>query len=321
MVKYLITLSIGPVQDFIAAARKSRDLWLGSYMLSEISKAAAKSFYQADNHSLIFPFPKKPEDLEPESDFNVGNKILVLMSTDSPKKALENAKDAAKNHWRILAEDAKREAEIKKIKIYNNLWNQQVSDIIELYGAWVNYEDGGKKEYYKKRRERLDTLLNARKNTREFKRNPVRQTGIPKSSLDGLRENVITSSMYDKREANKWAFRKAGMNDNEYLDCTGVVKRLGADPEQFTPLSRIAIDPWLRGMPDNIDFSSIEQKMRGLIKEGLVSQVKGNKEHYCILPFDGQLLYPFRLEAEKNKLEGDKSKDSINALGLLEELE
>ncbi|MCE7920927.1 MAG: hypothetical protein DYG85_15690 [Chloroflexi bacterium CFX1] len=43
--KYLIIFSIGPVQEFIAAARRSRDLWYGSWMLSELSKAAAKAIH------------------------------------------------------------------------------------------------------------------------------------------------------------------------------------------------------------------------------------------------------------------------------------
>jgi CRISPR-associated protein Cmr2 len=42
MTDYLLALSIGPVQNFIAAARRTRDLWFGSHVLSEISKAAAR---------------------------------------------------------------------------------------------------------------------------------------------------------------------------------------------------------------------------------------------------------------------------------------
>ncbi|HOV82716.1 MAG TPA: type III-B CRISPR-associated protein Cas10/Cmr2 [Methanothrix sp.] len=54
MVSYLYVLSIGPVQDFIAAARRTRDLWFGSHLLSEISKAAARSVAEAGG-DLIFP--------------------------------------------------------------------------------------------------------------------------------------------------------------------------------------------------------------------------------------------------------------------------
>ena len=33
---YLLQIAIGPVQDFIAAARRTHDLWMGSRMLSEL---------------------------------------------------------------------------------------------------------------------------------------------------------------------------------------------------------------------------------------------------------------------------------------------
>lgn len=53
MPTYLATLAIGPVQGFIAAARRSRDLWFGSYLLSEVSKAAACFLHQQPGTVLI----------------------------------------------------------------------------------------------------------------------------------------------------------------------------------------------------------------------------------------------------------------------------
>ena len=41
MTHYLITLSLGPVQSLIEAARRTRDLWCGSWLLSEAARAAA----------------------------------------------------------------------------------------------------------------------------------------------------------------------------------------------------------------------------------------------------------------------------------------
>ena len=41
MNKYVLIVSVGPVQGFIASARRSRDLWCGSWLLSEIAKAVA----------------------------------------------------------------------------------------------------------------------------------------------------------------------------------------------------------------------------------------------------------------------------------------
>jgi len=34
--EHILLFSIGPIQDFIASARRSRDLWFGSWMLSEL---------------------------------------------------------------------------------------------------------------------------------------------------------------------------------------------------------------------------------------------------------------------------------------------
>ena len=43
----LVALSVGPIQEFIAAARRTRDLFAGSKLLSELSKAAAKGLSDA----------------------------------------------------------------------------------------------------------------------------------------------------------------------------------------------------------------------------------------------------------------------------------
>ena len=44
----LLEIAVGPVQDFIAAARRCRDLWYGSHLLSELSKAAALALFDGN---------------------------------------------------------------------------------------------------------------------------------------------------------------------------------------------------------------------------------------------------------------------------------
>ncbi len=59
--QYLFLVTIGPVQDFIAASRKTRDLWFGSMLLGKVSRAAAVALEnhidKARGDALIFPFP------------------------------------------------------------------------------------------------------------------------------------------------------------------------------------------------------------------------------------------------------------------------
>lgn len=52
--KYLLSISIGPVQDFIATARRSRDLWFGSWLLSELSNSKAnRAIYECREGNVI----------------------------------------------------------------------------------------------------------------------------------------------------------------------------------------------------------------------------------------------------------------------------
>jgi hypothetical protein len=52
---HLLLVTIGPVQEFIAQARRTRDLWFGSHVLSEISRAAARELATGQGANLIFP--------------------------------------------------------------------------------------------------------------------------------------------------------------------------------------------------------------------------------------------------------------------------
>ena len=102
MNEYVLIISIGPVQGFIAAARRSRDLWSGSWLLSEMAKACAYSLHKR-KVELIFPAPKNPEqDLQADSDLSVGNKIQVVISSQDSIKVREiahQAQEAAKKRF------------------------------------------------------------------------------------------------------------------------------------------------------------------------------------------------------------------------------
>ena len=107
---YLLQISVGLVQDFISAARRTRDLWFGSNMLSEISKAVAQSVND-DGGSLIFPAPECVDDLKPDSDLNVANVILAeFEDSDSVKLKVisDKALDAAKSRLKIYQNRARR---------------------------------------------------------------------------------------------------------------------------------------------------------------------------------------------------------------------
>ena len=51
---HLLAISVGPVQEFITAARRTRDLWFGSRLLSKVSLKVAKEV-ENQGGTLIFP--------------------------------------------------------------------------------------------------------------------------------------------------------------------------------------------------------------------------------------------------------------------------
>ena len=61
MKTYLVTIALGPVQSMIEAARKTRDLWCGSWLLAETAKAAANVLHNQQKGCLIFPCLDNPD--------------------------------------------------------------------------------------------------------------------------------------------------------------------------------------------------------------------------------------------------------------------
>jgi CRISPR-associated protein Cmr2 len=186
--KHLLVCAIGPVQDFIATARTSQDLRFGSWMLSELSKAASRAIFE-EPHQLVFPAPKQKQDLEPSSTLGVANKIVAIVN-GNPDTVATRASKAVDEHLEQLCQETY--AKIKG-RVDKQLAEEQVKDLVEFYWASVPY--AGQQDY-KKVRAQAEALLAARKNTRNFRQVNGRE-GIPKSSLDGFRESVLRPNSVD----------------------------------------------------------------------------------------------------------------------------
>lgn len=307
MNKYVLIVSVGPVQGFIASARRSRDLWCGSWLLSEIAKAAANYLRKQKGVSMVIPFAKKDlaKKLKPNSDFSVGNKIQVQVSANHIKRVRTLAQQAAREareRFKQIAEEALNKLDEQNMNIQAAIWESQINDYVEVQSAWAKVQG---KDYIQASK-KADKWLEARKATRDFAPSATSANAkdfmLPKSSLDGARETVLPEGKMrqDMR-------RKLGLKESEQLDCAGVVKRLGGEVEQFTPVTRVAADSWLRMVAklDHQALAKLCQAYEALIPLGLATRVKGNEEYYGAFPYDGQFLYRSRLEVEYLKAEGD----------------
>jgi CRISPR-associated protein Cmr2 len=275
------------VQDFIAAARRTRDLWFGSFLLSEISKAAAKAV-QAHG-KLIFPAPASHADLDPGSPLNVANVIVAELDGSDPAAVARAAKEAAKRRWSEFADQV---FDQYKGVIRTDIWNDQIDDVIEFYAAWHPYSP----QTYQADRAALMRLLAARKRCRDFL--PAKgRAGVPKSSLDGLRESVL-------RPPHEWpagSRRLLRLQEGEQLDVVGLVKRTWQPKSgypSYPSVARIAADPWIRLLQSQqIDFGPLIAACRALgrdvVHEFDTAGARGHPQ-YKAFPFEGTVLFRSR---------------------------
>lgn len=311
MTNYLLALTVGPVQEFIAAARRTRDLWLGSYLLSEISKATAKAI-QDQRGVLIFPAAPSNGDLDADSQLNVANVILAELSGADPAVVARAAKNAAQSRWRSFAQPVFHE---HKNVIKHDIWRDQVDDVIEFYSAWRTYSP----QTYQADRSELMRLLSARKRCRDFL--PAKgRAGVPKSSLDGLRESVL----HPPRTSPQRSRQRLRLQQGEQLDVIGMVKRTwapAAGAPRHPSVARVAADPWIRGVEAS-RLGALVNACRRLGKDALheldTSRERGHPQ-YASFPFEGTAV--FRSRHDDLREESELSDEDLRPLkGALAEL-
>lgn len=289
---YLFQCAIGPVQEFIATARRSRDLWYGSWLLSELSKAAAKAIADGGGQ-LIFPSTTAiGRDLTAKSLFNAPNKIVGVI--DGPPDHVAKSVDTAiRGRLRELRDNA-FSAPRGHALFDRALAEAQVDDLVEFYWVSVQFDGVGG---YAQARQKAEASLNARKATRDFA--AVKGDFRPKSSLDGARESVIAEKAYaasndhdsDKAKKAKTLFERFGARPAERLSGVDILKRLGergSSAATFPSTSHMAALPFLKHVDDTMKEGNSSQLLSAL-KELLEDENVPSDET------DGSLVYSSRL--------------------------
>lgn len=309
---YLISISIGPVQDFIASARRSRDLWFGSWLLSELSKAAAKAIGE---QNLIFP-NASADDLKPNSPFNVVNKILAEVP-EHPVNVSNKVKAAIDERLEIIRNEA-----FKKVSpnyFLSDIAEKQVSDLVEFFWTAVDRTDN-----YENDRDKAEKLFNARKATRDFK--PVTWgDNVPKSSLDGQRESVLKEELYEEVQDGKISKQKLrtdyGVKEGERLCGVGLLKRHGNrfGDDSFFSTSHVASLPLLEQLSDKVAVDNYIKRLKEIgMKDSDFNKVPlpvNIKPHPAFGRNNGHLLFEERLndyfDAKIQKRELNSAKEAL----------
>ncbi len=302
--QHLIELSFGPVQDFIAAARRTADLWAGSSLLSDVARAAGNSLLDS-GAQLIYPACDRVRDGGSADTSNLSNVMLACIEGDASvaSAAVAKARAAAAEVVREAGRDALRQLPA----LDPDRVTGQLDDALESFAAWSELGEDYQQSY-----KALKVAFGARKNTRDFTAYP-HGASVPKNSLDGLRETVLPARLDCRLR------RRLQLSDGEQLDALGVVKRLrGRDAgDGFTPLTRIAAHGWLSSL------TADARRQLQLAYEPLVALDLATRARSAVFedfPFDAGLVYAERLERARREVVDDADDARIAAIDRLREV-
>ncbi|MBU1612113.1 MAG: type III-B CRISPR-associated protein Cas10/Cmr2 [Proteobacteria bacterium] len=275
---YALALALGPVGPFISAGRRSRDLWYGSRLLSELTRQTALRIAQV-SPDMEFWTPRR-ETLDPEKAFFdatgmrphegpvISNKIRVIVPLESAQAVRELLQETDRTVRQWLCDQLQeiKRAEYQKISMDTSAFEAQLEAV--LYGDFMEFTAGfsavtedtetGRHEAL----ERAQRLRDARKNARVFVAPSWTRAGHVRSSLEQGRDAVLVQFDPTRQADEAFSARiereRRGLRPDEKLDAIGLLRRFAALRESelgypilpclpFPPLSRVAIDPWLVG--------------------------------------------------------------------------
>ncbi len=263
--RYAVAIAVGPVGRFISAGRRSRDLWYGSRLLSEMTRRVALSL--RNRCEVAFWTPREAtllgtragdtstERRENEPPFFdarglrrhegpvISNKIRAVVALAEGEDIVEVLHEAERDarawlvgEFKVLREEARNDPQIG---IHIASLEKQVEaipegDFMEFYAAYARAEGEGQGDQ-QKALARAQDLRNARKNSRVFVAPSWTQPGHLRSTIEPGRDSVLVH--YDPRDQAEEAVRARvyrhtkGIRSDERLDAVALLRRYAAMKE------------------------------------------------------------------------------------------
>ncbi|MYC75356.1 type III-B CRISPR-associated protein Cas10/Cmr2 [Candidatus Poribacteria bacterium] len=237
MAENLILFTITPVQGFITTARKTEDLWLGSYILSHLNATAINQLYDKDGVKIIYPSigDNSPFDAWRSTDITLPsfpNLFLALsekLSIEELTQTMQYVEATVQCEFEKIARHA---VEIFVKTVGNRTWNntdadqlfkRQIKNFFQIYWVVSSRSGGSYEDWYAQTGARLASV----KNCRAFYQ--VRESGR-KCSLCGDREIFHDSRDNPMKWWRLFAQRRAKYcRQGEALCTVCLTKRLATD--------------------------------------------------------------------------------------------
>lgn len=262
--QYLFLLTIGPVQGFIAQARKTRDLYAGSAILGELTNAGIQCVKDKNKQNII---------IVPDPDLKAKpNRFLARIYDDDPLSFGKAVEERVRSAWTTIALQAFRDADAviskapliiefdqaQKALLEKEALEQvipcgaanQILDLLEI--NWVILPFDEDRNDYRKMHEELQQRLAAIKNTRKF--NQIDEPPARKCSLDGERNALYyrpsaSNKIAQVREVQDKHLQNGAvlLTNNQLLDvgeglsAVSLIKRFYSRGRDFPSTPRIAL--------------------------------------------------------------------------------
>ncbi len=238
---YLHLIQIGPVQSFIAAARRTQDLYVGSRLLSTLAGAGVEAAHR-QGADLLFPVLE-----DGKLPAGVPHRFAFL-SDQEPMLIAQIVEEAIRDQWVNQIARPVRDWLVRHAGHgeWEATFDRQVETWLEFYSVAVPY----RKDDHGKCYQQAVSALNARKQARHFPQ--VDEPG-DKCTLTGAQAALKL----------EWERLKEAINDtkdiilrpNERLGALAVIKRfaqlagvkLGVDAERVRTFPSL---PDIAGVPD-----------------------------------------------------------------------
>ncbi|NLG86286.1 MAG: type III-B CRISPR-associated protein Cas10/Cmr2 [Firmicutes bacterium] len=279
----MLEFSFAPIQGFVNQARRTRDFWAGSYLISYLAAQAMVGVERANgNNEIVFPaidddfiiqavrsgiLPPKDESNLATRIGSVPNRFTALC--EDPVVAGKAGAKALHEAWRKIAEGVRQGIvwaipELEQDNVCAG-WNKQIETLWEVY--WVAGTDSAG--------------LGERKNWRHFF---TREEEGDMCSVCGERAIVASEGLSRRRVRERWQEITSRLNKRwpyalddegiERLCAVCLVKRI------FPYLAQDLLGwPVIQNFPSTLDFAP-----------GAGQTASGKPSYYAILIMDGDRL-------------------------------
>jgi len=278
MAQAILIFSLGPVQGFIAEARRVGDLDAGSEVLKRLSKAAGQSI-QSNGGTLIYPA---------HLGDHVPNKLVARVPRDQVRDLTRAAKEVIDAEWKKCVDQALQFLTDNGPCLdehWDAIWERQTSTFWETYWAAATLEGDYATAYRAASR-----AFDATKRTRVF---PQVEEQDVKDSLGGRRSALRTAKL---RAAEYWAQVAASPQvtqaalrpeGRERLDALGAIKRWGGLTRESPSVSHIAAADFLVDAKKHLSTLAVYR----CTAEALLGDHRYTVSNDAAWPYDGDLFF------------------------------